>query len=130
MTVLAVLLGGVLGTAARLGLDALLPHESDGFPLATLLVNVVGAFGLGVVTARLPHRAPGWLRAGLGTGLLGSFTTFSGITVALTGLAASGGWPVAGLFLTLSLVLGIAAAMAGLATGRAGRPSRHGEEPS
>lgn len=118
MTVLAVLVGGMLGTGARLGLDALLPHEASGFPLSTLLVNIVGAFLLGLVTARLPKRAPSWVRAGLGTGLLGSFTTFSGITVALSGLTASGQWPVAGLFLFLSLLLGIAAAMGGLAVGR------------
>lgn len=113
-TLLAVAVGGALGTGLRFAADLLLPHERSGFPLSTLLVNVVGAFALGILVARLWPVAPEWLRAGLGAGLLGSFTTFSAIAVSMIELPL----PTAALYLGLTLVLGLAAALAGLRLGR------------
>ncbi len=43
------LVGGLVGTGLRLGIDALLPHGDDGFPLSTLLINVAGSFALGML---------------------------------------------------------------------------------
>ena len=118
MPVVAVVLGGIAGTALRLGLDALVPHTDAQFPWSTLLVNVVGSFALGLLVARVWPTAPSWLRAGLGTGLLGSFTTFSALAVSLVTLTRAGlGW-IAVAFLAASLVLGLAAAALGLRFGR------------
>ena len=113
-TILAVAIGGVLGTAARLGLDTLLPHPHDGFPWSTLIVNVVGSLVLGFLVARVWPSAPDWLRAGLGAGVLGSFTTFSAVAVSMIELAL----PVAVLYLAVSVVLGLLAALLGLRLGR------------
>jgi CrcB protein len=110
----AVLAGGILGTGLRLLADLLLPHDGAGFPLSTLLVNIAGAFVLGLLVSLLWHRVPAWLRAGLGAGLIGSFTTFSAVMVSLVDEGSRGLWALAGGYLALSLVLGLAAAALGL----------------
>ena len=115
------IVGGAIGTGARLGLDALIPHADDAFPVTTLVVNVVGTFALGLLVARLWGSVPPWLRAGLGPGLLGSFTTFSALALSLVTLSASGQWMTALGYLVATLVLGFGAAALGLRLGR--RPS-------
>jgi len=115
--VLAVLAGGMLGTAIRLAVDVVLPHGGAGFPLATLLINVTGSLLLGVLVARVWRTAPEWLRAGLGPGLLGSFTTFSALAVSAVDLTASGAGPLAILYVAASVVGGLAAAALGLRLG-------------
>lgn len=113
-TLLVVAAGGVVGTGLRLGLDVLLPHETDGFPVSTLIANVLGSLVLGILVARVWPVAPDWLRAGLGAGVLGSFTTFSAIAVAMLELPL----PVSALYLAVTLVLGLGAALLGLRLGR------------
>ena len=116
MKVIAVLVGGLAGTALRLGIDALLPHGAGEFPLSTLLINVAGSFVLGLLVARVWRSAPDWARLGLGTGLLGSFTTFSAVMVSLVSLAGN---PLLGAaYLAASLVGGLGAAALGLRLGR------------
>lgn len=122
MTILAVLVGGLVGTGLRLSIDFAIPHGDTGFPVSTLLINLVGALALGYLVARIWPIAPGWLRAGLGSGLLGSFTTFSALAVSLVSLAHAGEWMPALLYLAASILLGLAAAWAGLRLGRDGRP--------
>ena len=113
MTIVAVLLGGLVGTGLRLGLDALLPHADDAFPWSTLLINVVGSFALGALVARVWPIAPHWLKAGLGAGLLGSFTTFSALAVSLVTLADAGEWRAAArATCVVSVVAGLGAAVA------------------
>ena len=116
--VVAVLVGGIVGTALRLGVDALVPHGDDGFPLSTLAVNTIGAFALGFLVARVWDRATSWLRAGLGAGLLGSFTTFSAVAVSLVSLGQAGQWMLAAGWLAATLVLGLTAAWLGIRLGR------------
>lgn len=119
----AVLLGGAVGTALRLGIDLGIPHSDDGFPVSTLLINTVGAFALGMLVARVWPTASSWLRAGLGAGLLGSFTTFSAVAVSLVSLASGGSWMLAAGYLAATLVLGLGAAWLGLRLGTAGPTS-------
>jgi CrcB protein len=123
VNVLAVFVGGLLGTGLRLGIDALLPHSTPGtFPVSTLLINVAGSFALGLLVARVWPTAPAWMRFGLGTGLLGSFTTFSAVIASLLELNFT--FPaVAVLYLGASLVGGLGAAWLGLRLGGRG-PSR------
>jgi CrcB protein len=118
LAVVAVLIGGILGTAARLGLDDLIPHTPTTFPLSTLIINVVGSLILGVLIARIWPIAPTWLRAGAGPGLLGGFTTFSAVMVSMVTLAAGGQVVLALLYLVATLVLGFGAAALGLRMGR------------
>ena len=114
---LAVVIGGMLGTAARLTIDTLLPHGDRDFPVSTLVINMVGSFALGLLVARVWPSAAPWLRAGLGVGLLGSFTTFSALAVSTVTLGF--GW-TALLYVALSITLGLAAAFAGLRIGSRG----------
>lgn len=108
----AVLLGGALGTALRLWLDAVFVHEP-----VTLVVNTAGSFTLGLVVARVWRRAPRWLRAGLGAGLLGSFTTFSAVAASVVQFAATDLWMPAAAYLVSSVALGFAAAALGVLLG-------------
>lgn len=111
---LLVFAGGSIGTAMRLAIGLWMP-DGGGIPLATLLVNVVGSLLIGVLAARLPSTAE--MRVFLGTGVLGGFTTYSAF---MTGTIAL--WAAAPLlafaYAAGSLVLGLAAAAAGLAIGR------------
>jgi CrcB protein len=113
---------GVLGTAARLGLDVVLPADPGAFPISAFVINTVGSFALGVVVVLLPHATSEWLRTAVTTGLLGSFTTFSAVTVAAVALTGSGELLPAALLLVASVVAGVGAAAAGMAVGA--RPAK------
>ena len=126
-TAVAVFLGGLVGTALRIGIDAALPHADGAFPLSTLIVNVLGSFVLGALVARVWPTAPASLRAALGAGLLGSFTTFSAVMVSLVSLGDAGMLGVAAAYLALTLVLGLGAAIAGLALGARPKPIERDE---
>lgn len=107
---LAVLVGGSLGTGARAALDV---ATLDAHPWQTLGINVAGAFALGLLVARVWPIAPDWVRAGLGTGLLGGFTTFSALALAV----AQDPDAVTLAYLAASIVLGVLAAWSGLRLG-------------
>lgn len=121
LAVISVFGGGLVGTALRLGLDQLFPHQVGGASIAwsTVVVNLVGSLVLGFLVARLWRlpSTPAWLKTGLGTGLLGSFTTFSAIAVNVVDAVSLGNLGVAFAALSLSLLGGILAAWAGLALG-------------
>lgn len=105
-----VAVGGMLGTAARLGLGMLIPDAA----LGVLAANIAGALVLGILTARLPASD---LRIFLGTGVLGGFTTYSAFAVDSVQLWASAPLLAVG-YVVGSLVGGIAAAAVGLHLGR------------
>ena len=117
-SILAVFLGGAVGTGIRLTLDAAIPHSDQEFPLDTLLINVVGSLVLAILVTRLWPILPEWLRAGLGPGLVGGFTTFSAVMVSMVTLAASAQVTLALVYLGLSLVLGFGATALGFWIGR------------
>lgn len=83
--ILAVFVGGFIGTVARAELAEVLPASPGQWPWATFLVNIVGAFLLGYFTTRLQERLPlsSYRRPLLGTGLCGGLTTFSTMQVEL-----------------------------------------------
>ena len=119
-SLLAVALGGVLGTGARWGIDVLLPHTTPGtLALSTVVVNVTGSFVLGLLVAALwPRpRLPQWLKAGIGTGVLGSFTTFSAVSLNVVASAVEANILATLGALVLSVVLGLLAAWGGLVLG-------------
>ena len=108
---LAVLVGGALGTLARHAVALALP--SGPWPTGTFVANLLGALLLGVLLDGLvgPETTPRRLvRAAAGTGFLGAFTTYSALAVEADllvrdgrpGLAAAyaGGTVVAGLLLS------------------------------
>ncbi|WP_370618788.1 fluoride efflux transporter FluC [Mumia sp. Pv 4-285] len=122
---LVVVLGGAAGTLGRAGLGELWPHDPDALPLATGTANVVGAFLLGLLLERLvvggeetPPRL--LLRLGLGAGVLGGFTTFSGLALDTVTLVRADALALALAYAVGSVVLGLAACLAGVRLG-AGR---------
>ena len=125
---ISVAVGGLIGSAARLGIDLLLPHSLGEVPWSTLLINALGSFTLGLLVTLVHPRVPGWVASGLGVGVLGSFTTFSAYAVAVVALARGGaatGDPLAAadpwqavLVLAAGLLSSIFFAWLGLASGR------------
>lgn len=86
-----------------------LPHQSGTWAWSTVLVNTLGAF---LLCALLPRLHPG-LRRPLATGLLASFTTFSGFAVDAVLMADAGRAGTALAYVVVSLVLLVGAGAAG-----------------
>ena len=124
-----VVAGGVIGSAARLGLGLVMPAPGGSglgaVPWATLIANVVGAFLIGVLAARLPSSSG--VRILLGTGVLGGFTTYSAFAVGSVTLWHAQPW-LAAAYAIGSLVLGLGAAALGLdlARPRSSHTQAHG----
>jgi CrcB protein len=129
---LAVFVGGIVGSGLRLALDRAVPHADDQFPLDTLLINMVGSFALGLLTAGpWSSRMSSVMRAAFGAGLLGSFPTFSAVALAVVLLSASTppNPALAVGYLILTLVLGFTAALLGLRLGRRLSAARSETDP-
>jgi len=118
-TVLAVALGGAVGSVARYLTTLAFAPVAATFPFATFVVNVVGAFLIGVF-ARLFGGADAdpVLRLALTTGLCGGFTTFSAMSAETVTLVQQGRAGRAALYVAISLALGFAATAAGLMVAR------------
>jgi CrcB protein len=89
------------------------PVAPGALPVTTLAVNVAGALALGALVAAVAGRGRWWVRPLLGTGVLGGFTTFSTFAVETDRLLALGELATAGAYVSASLALGVAAALAG-----------------
>ncbi len=125
-------LGGMLGAAARHGLELAWPPGPGTLPWATLLTNVSGCLLIGLLMVHVVEggRAHPLLRPFFGVGLLGGYTTFSTYTVQTRDLLAGGREVVALVYLLgtlasamLAVLLGVAAARGLLLARR--RLSRH-----
>ena len=113
-----VLVGGTLGTALRAWLEGAFAPPT-GWPWATFGINLVGSFVLGLLLERLVRGGPddGWrrsVRLGCGTGILGGFTTYSTFVLEVERLASDGETAVAVAYPLVSVVLGVALAVAGM----------------
>ncbi|WP_084077151.1 CrcB family protein [Demequina sp. NBRC 110057] len=107
---LLVLVGGMIGGAARIGLDALIPAGTHGLPWDLLAINVAGSAALGWLDGRIEVRGTVWWQPLVGTGMLGGFTTFSSIA-ALTWTADAGAG-LALVVLAATLVVTVTTAVA------------------
>lgn len=108
-----------MGAGMRHALLAGFPGYEAGFPLVTLAENVSGAFLLGLVLTALlrsPALAARW-RPFLATGVLGSFTTFSTVSVQVVELARGGAPAVAVGYVGVSVGAGLVAAAVGVVLG-------------
>lgn len=114
---LPVAIGGAIGTALRILLDIMLSLIFFTMSLVSLLViNALGSFLLGFLVAGLWTRpkTPHWMKLAVGPGVLGGFTTFSGVM--LQALLIQNPWTTAG-YLALSIGTSLFAALLGMWVG-------------
>ncbi len=117
---LLVFLGAGIGGVLRHGVNlASLRWLGPSFPFGTLAINVVGSGAMGLVAGWLAFRAgEGWSQQAklfLATGVLGGFTTFSAFSLDAVMLWERGEALAAALYVLGSVVLSLAALVAGLA---------------
>ena len=118
-TLAQVALGGAAGSAARYltGLGAL-RLIGPGFPWGTLIVNVAGSFLMGALVVLLAHLSANRLAPLLMTGFLGGFTTFSAFSLDAVTIWERGQAATAAAYLAASVILSLAALVAGLQLAR------------
>ena len=113
--------GSFIGAVLRYlvkGIQVFGYHES--VPINTLLINILGAF---ILAFLLTIAYEVWefdsdIRLGLTTGLLGAFTTFSTLCKESVGLLQNGFYFSAISYMTVSIMLGLAAAYLGVVLAR------------
>jgi CrcB protein len=117
VSVLLVALGGAFGSVCRylvgVGAGRLLGPD---FPFGTMIVNVVGSFVMGLFIELLAVRFDGSesLRLFVAVGILGGFTTLSSFSLDSVVLFERGAIGAAALYVGGSIVLSLAALVAGL----------------
>lgn len=116
-----VALGSAVGGVLRYLLGGLIQERSGTtFPVQTLFINVSGSLLLGFIqryaldTAALSPE----MRTMLTIGLCGGYTTFSTFSLETVRLLEDGDWRRAGMYIGLSVVLTIGAAMLGIAAAK------------
>lgn len=104
---------GMIGGLLRLGITNLINYQI--FPIATLIINLIGAFTLPVWNNYLGKRLnlSSIMVRSLGTGLIGSFTTFSGIMLDAFKLIVAHQILFLVIYLSLSFFLGIILSICG-----------------
>ncbi len=120
---LLVALGGALGSMARygVGLGAARLFPASTWPWGTLTVNVVGGLIMGLLVGWLGLKAGAGqetVRVFAAVGLLGGFTTFSAFSLETALMIERREYGLAGAYVLLSVVLAVAALMAGLMLAR------------
>ncbi|MCM3666962.1 fluoride efflux transporter CrcB [Mesobacillus subterraneus] len=100
---------GFLGAILRYSISLFLFHESAVFPFATLSVNLIGSFLLAWFITAIVKRfsIPDHLKAAIGTGFIGSFTTFSTLSVETVTLIQNQDLFLAFVYVFISIVGGL-----------------------
>ncbi len=113
--------GGFLGAIFRYILSGLMSGGWAGaFPVGTLIANLLGSFLLGfcmVLSMEIYNLNPA-IRMGIATGFLGGLTTFSTFAYETVTLVDNGLNNLAFWYVTMSVVLCLAAVWLGTAMGR------------
>lgn len=117
VTALYVALGGAVGTLARFGVSSVV--NANHHPWGTVAVNVVGSLVLGVAVGLWGYDHDASHQLAVSIGMLGGFTTFSTFALDTIRLWEDGQTGLAVVTVAVSVLAGIAAAIAGLAFGRA-----------
>jgi len=116
MTYVFIAIFAIIGAFARYGQTLVVQSVlGRSFPFATLSINVLGSFLMGFLFFASLERVnlSPELRTGILTGGLGAYTTFSTFSLESLNLIENGEMVKAGLYVTASVVLSIAAAIFG-----------------
>ena len=120
MEIIAVLLGGAVGSLSRYGLSRLVQQTSGSiFPYGTLAVNLIGCFFIGFcfeIAERFSF-APS-LRLLIFVGFFGGFTTFSSFGLETVKLLQDGEWKNAFGNVLISNIGGITLVFIGIIASR------------
>lgn len=117
---LLVFFGAGLGGVLRHGVNLVSPRWlGTGFPGGTMLINILGSALMGLIAGWLAFKTQaGWsqhARLFLTTGILGGFTTFSAFSLDAVLLWERGETGLAVAYVLGSVILSLAALLAGLA---------------
>jgi CrcB protein len=113
--------GGFLGAVARYVVDGRIVQATGAsLPWGTFVVNVSGSFAVGLLFALVTERAAlsSELRGPVMIGFIGAYTTFSTLALESWRMMEDGAWLAATLNLGGSILVGVAAVVAGVAIGR------------
>jgi fluoride exporter len=118
--VVAVAVGGVLGSLARWAVGLALPTPTGTFPWATFGINVLGSLLMGVLVVVITEvrDAHPLARPFLGVGVLGGFTTFSTFATDAEALLAGGHRATALAYLLGTVVAAVGACAVAVAATR------------
>ncbi|WP_124726451.1 fluoride efflux transporter CrcB [Staphylospora marina] len=112
-------IAGMVGTLLRYGLGGWMERwfPQSFFPVGTWTVNMIGCFALGWFSEWAMDKtgiSPA-IRTAVSTGLIGSFTTFSTVSVETVQLFRQGLYGIGGLYAGTSLIGGLCLAWMGTA---------------
>ena len=119
--IISVALGGAVGSVARYLINiSPLAGVFEKFPFPTFLINITGSFLIGVFMIVFADKfvVSENIRMAVIVGFLGAFTTFSTFEVEIFGLMREKQLVVAFLYLALSILVGFAGVLVGVAIGR------------
>jgi fluoride exporter len=109
-------LGGSLGSIARFWVGSTVASRlGTRFPYGTFVINTTACIIIGFSLALLGRRTelnPAW-RYLVPTGFVGAYSTFSTFEWEIFSNLQTGGFLIAGLYVVLSLVLGLAGVWCG-----------------
>jgi CrcB protein len=113
---LAVALGGALGSLLRYFVAGAIQSPANPFPIGIFIVNITGAFIMGVIVelSALKLQLSPEVRAFLTVGILGGYTTFSTFSLDSALLIQRGAYAGAAMYIVGSTLLSVLALFAGL----------------
>ena len=118
---LLVALGGALGSVTRFWVGSIVAGRfGTRFPYGTFFINVTACFIIGFSLEYLGHHlelTPAW-RYLIPIGFVGAYSTFSTFEWEILSNLQLGAFLIAGLYVGLSVILGLVSAWCGLALAR------------